>query len=58
MIVNPVLIIGAPRSGTSMLQKVLRNHPAFWSLPSEGDMIWDQFWACVAGSRKCFRPTI
>lgn len=26
-----------------MLQKVLRNHPAFWSLPSESDMIWDQF---------------
>ncbi len=49
MIVNPVLIIGAPRSGTSMLQKVLRNHPAFWSLPSEGDMIWDQF--CDPGLR-------
>jgi len=38
-----VLIVGAPRSGTSMLQKVLRNHPQFWSLPSESDMIWDQF---------------
>ena len=43
MIVDPVLIVGAPRSGTSMLQKVLRNHSAFWSLPSESDMIWDQF---------------
>lgn len=43
MIVKPVLIVGAPRSGTSMLQKVLRNHPVFWSLPSESDMIWDQF---------------
>ena len=43
MIVRPVLIVGAPRSGTSMLQKVLRNHPEFWSLPSESDMIWDQF---------------
>lgn len=43
MIVKPVLIVGAPRSGTSMLQKVLRNHPSFWSLPSESDMIWDQF---------------
>jgi hypothetical protein len=49
MIVDPVLIIGAPRSGTSMLQKVLRNHPVFWSLPSEGDMIWDQF--CDPGLR-------
>jgi hypothetical protein len=26
-----------------MLQKVLRNHPVFWSMPSESDMIWDQF---------------
>lgn len=26
-----------------MLQKVLRNHSAFWSMPSESDMIWDQF---------------
>lgn len=43
MIVKPVLIVGAPRSGTSMLQQVLRNHPDFWSLPSESDIIWDQF---------------
>ncbi len=43
MIVDPVLIIGAPRSGTSLLQKILRNHPVFWSLPSESDMIWDQY---------------
>lgn len=26
-----------------MLQKILRNHPVFWSLPSESDMIWDQY---------------
>jgi hypothetical protein len=50
MIVNPVLIIGAPRSGTSLLQKILRNHPAFWSLPSESDMIWDRF--CHPGLRN------
>jgi hypothetical protein len=43
MIVKPVLIIGAPRSGTSMLQKILRNRAEFWSLPSESDMIWDRF---------------
>ncbi len=39
---KPILIIGAPRSGTSMFQKILRNHPDIWSLPSESDMIWDQ----------------
>jgi hypothetical protein len=43
MIGNPVLIIGAPRSGTSLLQKLLRGHPAFVSLPSESDMIWDRY---------------
>lgn len=43
MIVRPVLIVGAPRSGTSTLQQILRNHPEFWSLPSESDIIWDQF---------------
>lgn len=43
MIRNPVLIIGAPRSGTSLLQKLLRGHPAFVSLPSESDMIWDKY---------------
>lgn len=26
-----------------MIQKILRNRPEFWSLPSESDMIWDQF---------------
>jgi len=41
MIVKPILIIGPPRSGTSLLQKILRNHPALWSLPSESDVIWD-----------------
>jgi Sulfotransferase family len=43
MIRNPVVIIGAPRSGTSLLQKVLRGFPGFWSMPSESDMIWDQY---------------
>ena len=43
MIVKPVLIVGAPRSGTSMLQKILRGHPAAWSLPSESDIIWERY---------------
>jgi hypothetical protein len=43
MIIKPVFIIGAPRSGTSLLQKILRGHSAFWSLPSESDIVWDQF---------------
>lgn len=43
MICRPVLIVGAPRCGTSLLQKILRNHPEFHSLPSESELIWDQY---------------
>jgi hypothetical protein len=43
MLVKPVLIIGVPRSGTSLLQKILRDHPVFWSLPSESGVIWNRF---------------
>jgi len=41
MIVKPVFIIGAPRSGTSMLFHILRTTQPFWSLPSEGFHIWN-----------------
>ncbi len=37
---RPVLIVGAPRSGSSLLQKLVREHPAFVSVPRESDMIW------------------
>lgn len=43
MISRYLLITGSPRSGTSTLQKILRDHPAFWSLPSESELIWHQF---------------
>lgn len=43
MIIKPILILGAPRSGTSLLQKILRNYPELWSLPSESELIWDQY---------------
>lgn len=43
MIVRPVLIVGAPRSGTSLLQKILRDYPGFWSMPSESDIVWDRY---------------
>ncbi len=43
MIVDPVIIIGAPRSGTSMLFHILRTSQSFWSLPSEAFHIWNTF---------------
>lgn len=41
MIINPVIIVGAPRSGTSLLFHILRTTQPLWSLPSEGFHIWN-----------------
>ena len=43
MIVDPILIVASPRSGTSLLQKFVRECEGVWSLPSEGNEIWDEF---------------
>lgn len=55
---NGIFIIGAPRSGTSMMHKVFREHPGFVSVPREGDYIWMQYchpeknaWAGEGASR-------
>ncbi len=37
---KPIIIIGAPRSGTSLMQKLIRETPGFLSVPKESDMIW------------------
>lgn len=37
---SPVIIVGAPRSGTSLMQKLIRETPGFASVPKESDMIW------------------
>lgn len=37
---SPVIILGAPRSGTSLMQKLIREAPGFVSVPKESDMIW------------------
>lgn len=37
---KPVIIVGAPRSGTSLMQKLLRETSGFVSVPRESDMIW------------------
>lgn len=39
----PVFILGAPRSGTSLLQKILREQPGFCSVPKESQMIWGRY---------------
>lgn len=64
-LIKPVIIIGAPRSGTSTLQMILRHYPGFWSLPSESDMIWDLFchpalrkWSSEYMSESNFYPSL
>jgi len=37
---SPIFIVGAPRSGTSLLQKVLRECPGHASVPREAQHIW------------------
>lgn len=40
---KPVMIIGMPRAGTTLLFQVLRDSPALVSLPTEGHNIWRAF---------------
>lgn len=39
---RPVIIVGAPRSGTSLLQKIIREHTGFVSVAKESDVIWNK----------------
>jgi len=40
---RPVLIVGMPRSGTTLLFRVLRESPALGALPREGHDVWRRF---------------
>ena len=40
---RPVMILGAPRSGTSLLQQIIREHDGFRSLPKESGFISDRY---------------
>jgi hypothetical protein len=39
MIVKPIIILGTPRSGTTILQRCLALHPDLWHLPGESHAI-------------------
>lgn len=43
MFPDPVIIVGAPRSGTTLLQLILREQPGMASLPAESEYIWSRF---------------
>jgi hypothetical protein len=39
MIAKPLIILGAPRSGTTILQRSLALHPAIWHLANESHAV-------------------
>lgn len=41
---NPVIIIGCPRSGTTLLFRILSTSPDLWSLYRESNDIWNDFY--------------
>ena len=38
-ITSPIIILGAPRSGTTILHRSLAMHPELWHLPAESHAI-------------------
>jgi Sulfotransferase family len=40
---RPVLVLGCPRSGTSLLFEALRRSPELRSVQSEGHILWDEY---------------
>ena len=40
---RPVFVIGCPRSGTTLLFRLLRQHEAFWAPRGEGHILWNTF---------------
>ena len=43
-IVKPIIIIGCPRSGTSLLFRLLSTSRYLWSMYRESNDIWDRFY--------------
>jgi sulfotransferase family protein len=40
---RPILVLGCPRSGTSLLLEALRRSPELRTVQSEGHILWDEF---------------
>ncbi|MCS4503424.1 sulfotransferase [Arhodomonas aquaeolei] len=43
MSMQPVIILGAPRSGTSLLQTIIREHEGFRSVAKESGFVWHKY---------------
>lgn len=49
---NPIIIIGCPRSGTSLLFRILSTSKYLWSLYRESNDIWSRFYEALDKSFK------
>ena len=47
LICDPIIIVGAPRSGTSMLFQALSTHPDLWSLYRESQRVLETIMSTV-----------
>lgn len=55
---HPVIIVGAPRSGTSLMQSILREMPGFASMASEANIIWSAYTHPALHSWDCEKVAI
>ena len=46
---QPIFIVGMPRSGTTLLERILGNHPDVQDTGELYDFIWQMRWMCDAG---------
>lgn len=46
---QPIFIVGMPRSGTTLLERVLSNHPDVYGAGEFYDLVWQLRWMCDTG---------
>jgi len=39
MVKGPVFVVGSPHSGTSIMLKILSNHPSIYAIPGESGIV-------------------
>lgn len=46
---QPIFIVGMPRSGTTLLERILGNHPDVYGAGEFYDLVWQLRWMCDIG---------
>lgn len=44
-IIQPIIVVGAPRSGTTLLYSILSSHPDLWSIYAESEWIINRYFS-------------